>query len=298
MKIFSVFVTDLDCLRYYAEIVFFFVGNVRAKVISMNKDISVLFEYARIKFTSTDTKVADYFLARKPVKNIEELAVEIGVSTASITRFCKKVGLNNFKEFLFLYQQQLEADQPQHVAQQSSLHHDYVDVLQAFDKRLDPDQLAIFSRAIHDHDIFHVFGSGFSALAGADLKFRFTRLGKFVEVVQDSDSMQMVSSILAPGSLVILLTLKGNNDRMLRCAQDMKARGITVLCVTANEKSKLLPVVDAAILTASLNGEELTGMISGQMPILMAIDHIYYQYVSDYHDSIQNWVATEQLFMT
>lgn len=262
----------------------------------MNKDFQLLFEYARIKFTSTDNKIADYFLARKPVKNIEELAEDIGVSTASITRFCKKVGLNNFKEFLFLYQQQLEQEQPQHV-EPSSLHHDYVDVLKAFDKRLNAEQVAQFSKAIHDHDVIHVFGSGYSALAGADLKFRFTRLGKFVEVVQDSDSMQMVSSILTPGALVILLTLKGQNDRMIRYSQEMKARGIKVLCVTANEKSKLLPIADASILTASLNGEESTGMISGQMPILMAIDHIYFRYVSDYRDSIQNWVVTEQPFM-
>lgn len=263
----------------------------------MNKDLPLLFEYARIKFTSADIKVADYFLARKPAKNIEELALDIGVSTASITRFCKKVGLNNFKEFLYIYQQQLDEEQPEQVIEPSSLHNDYVDVLQAFDKRLDTEQVAMFSQAIHSHDVIHVFGSGYSALAGADLKFRFTRLGKFVEVVQDSDSMQMVSSILAPGALVIMLTLKGNNERMIRYAQEMKARGIMVLCVTANEKSKLLTIADASILTASLNGEESTGMISGQMPILMAIDHIYYRYVSDYRDSIQNWVATEQLFL-
>ncbi len=261
----------------------------------MNKDFQLLFEYARIKFTNTDNKIADYFLNYKPVKNIEDLADSIGVSTASITRFCKKIGLNNFKEFLFLYQQQLDQKQPQYVAP-SSLHHDYVDILKAFDKRLSAENVEKFSNAIHEHDIIHVFGSGYSALAAADLKFRFTRLGKFVEVVQDSDSMQMVSSILTPNAFVILLTLKGQNDRMIRYTKEMKARGIKVFCITANEKSKLLPIVDAFVLTASLSGEELTGMISCQMPILMTIDHIYYRYVSDYRDSIQNWVVTEQLF--
>ncbi|MCW8329221.1 MurR/RpiR family transcriptional regulator [Photobacterium sp. SDRW27] len=264
----------------------------------MNKDFQLLFEYARIKFTSTDNKIADYFLARNPVRNIEELAAEIGVSTASITRFCKKVGLNNFKEFLFIYQQQLDEEKPQQSVEPSSLHHDYVDVLQQFDKRLDMAQTTRFSQAINQHDVIHVFGSGYSALAGADFKFRFTRLGKYIEVVQDSDSMQMVSSILKPGALVILLTLKGKNERMINYAQQMKSKGITVLCITANEKSKLVNIADATMLTASLHGEESTGMISGQMPILMAIDHIYYQYVYDYRDTIQNWVVTEQPFVS
>ncbi|MGF1793050.1 MurR/RpiR family transcriptional regulator [Photobacterium profundum] len=264
----------------------------------MNKDFQLLFEYARIKFTSTDNKISEYFLARNSVKNIEELAAEIGVSTASITRFCKKIGLNNFKEFLFIYQQQLNEEQPKQSVEPCSLHHAYIDVLKQFDKRLDKEQIVRFSQEIHQHDVIHVFGSGYSALAGADFKFRFTRLGKYVEVVQDSDSMQMVSSILKPGALVILLTLKGKNGRMYSYAQQMKTKGVTILCITANEKSKLLSVADAAMLTSSLHGEESTGMISGQMPILMAIDHIYYQYVYDYRDTIRNWVVTEQPFMS
>ncbi len=82
-------------------------------MVLMNKDIGLLFEYARSKFTATDNKIADYFLARQPVKTIEELAVDIGVSTASITRFCRKIGLNNLKELLFLYQEQLDSKIPQ-----------------------------------------------------------------------------------------------------------------------------------------------------------------------------------------
>ncbi|WP_028862636.1 MurR/RpiR family transcriptional regulator [Psychromonas aquimarina] len=262
----------------------------------MNKDFQLLFEYARIKFTSADNKIADYFLARKPVKNIEELALVIGVSTASITRFCKKIGLNNFKEFLFIYQQQLDQESPQQSMKLNGLHNDYIDMLQQFDKRFDKELIAEFSSIIGRHDVIHIFGSGYSALAGADFKFRFTRLGKFVEVVQDNDSMRMLSSILKPGALVILLSLKGKNAAMLNYAKDMKQKGITVLCITANEKSKLISTADLTLLTASLQGEESTGMISGQMPILMAVDYIYSQYVHDNRDSIQNWVATEQIF--
>lgn len=170
----------------------------------MQKDIQLLFEYAQIHFTGTDHKIAAYFLDRKPVKSIEELAEDIGVSTASITRFCKKVGLRNFKEFLFLYQQQLETPTP--ATENCSLHTDYVDMLQELSKKLDRSSVKTFSDAIYRHKIIHVFGTGFSALAGADFKFRFTRLGKFIEVVTDGDSMKMISAILNPDALVILIS--------------------------------------------------------------------------------------------
>lgn len=262
----------------------------------MNKDFQLLFEYARIKFTSVDNKIAEYFLARSPVKNIEELAFEIGVSTASITRFCKKIGLNNFKEFLFIYQQQLDQNTPQETIKPNHLHNDYMDILKQFDKHFDKQALKKVSDLIHQHSVIHIFGSGFSALAGADFKFRFTRLGKFVEIVQDNDSMRMLSSILNPDALVILISLKGKNTCMINCANNLREKGISIICITANEKSKLLKIADISILTSSLKVEESTGMISAQMPILMAIDNIYYQYVCENKDSIQNWVKTESVF--
>ncbi|WP_413113717.1 MurR/RpiR family transcriptional regulator [Thaumasiovibrio sp. DFM-14] len=261
----------------------------------MNKDFRLLFEYARLKFTYTDQKIADYFLALNPTKNIEELAAEIGVSTASITRFCKKIGLNNFKEFLYLYQNQLDSDHPE-FSETRTLQSEYFELLQQFDQRLNQNDVDAFCELINKHRVIYVFGLGYSAFAAHDLKFRLTRLGKCIEIVHDNDSIEMISSILGEGELVLLLSLKGNNTRMLHSAEKLKAKGVQLLCITANEKSRLLDYVDKSLLTVTLKGEESTGMISGQLPMLIAFDHIYFRYVSLYRDSIQKWVKTEQSF--
>ncbi|MDF2152848.1 MurR/RpiR family transcriptional regulator [Vibrio sp. CAU 1672] len=261
----------------------------------MNKDFRLLFEFARLKFTNTDQKIADYFLALNPTKNIEELAAEIGVSTASITRFCKKIGLNNFKEFLYLYQNQLDSENPEFY-ETRTLQNEYFEMLQQFDQCLKPEDIDVFCELINKHKVIYVFGLGYSAFAAHDLKFRLTRLGKFVEIVHDSDSMDMISSIIGEGELVLLLSLKGNNSRMIQSAQKMKAKGVQLLCVTANERSRLLDYADRSLLTVSLRGEESTGMISGQLPMLIAFDHIYFRYVSLFRESIQKWVRTEQTF--
>ncbi|WEM44526.1 MurR/RpiR family transcriptional regulator (plasmid) [Photobacterium sp. DA100] len=261
----------------------------------MIKDFRLLFEYARLKFTNTDQKIADYFLALNPTKNIEELAAEIGVSTASITRFCKKLGLNNFKEFLYLYQNQLDSENPE-FTETRTLQNEYFEMLQQFDQCLIQDDIDVFCELIHKHRVIYVFGLGYSAFAAHDLKFRLTRLGKCVEIVHDNDSIEMISSIIGEGELVLLLSLKGNNNRMVQSAKRMKEKGVKLLCITANESSRLLDYADNTLLTVSLKGEESTGMISGQLPMLIAFDHIYFRYVSLYRDSIQKWVRTEQSF--
>lgn len=265
-------------------------------MVLMNKDIGLLFEYARSKFTATDNKIANYFLARQPVKTIEELAVDIGVSTASITRFCRKIGLNNLKELLFLYQEQLDSKNPPARRGHESLHQDYFDLLQQLDTCLDETVIEQITKAIARHQIIHVFGTGFSALAGGDFKFRFGRLGKFVEVVQDTNSMMMYQDILTTENLVIVLSLNGLNADMAKVVKNLTSRGIATYLITANGKSKLAQHATATLLTASLHGEERTGMITAQLPILMAIDHLYSHYVSTNRDTIRNWVSTEAPF--
>lgn len=262
----------------------------------VNKDLFLLFEYSRIKFTDIDNKIVEYFYEKKPVANIGDISEHIGVSTASVTRFCKKIGVNNFKELLYLYQQKLDQQEPLKNTH-SSLYYDYLEMVQGVESRLAIDTVSNIADEIHRHRIIHVFGSGYSALSAADFKFRFTRLGKFVEIVQDESSMRMITNLLKPDSLVLILSLKGKNKKMIDYAQEMTANGIKVFSITGNEKSKLVEYSTLSLLTASLSGEESTGMISGQIPILMAIDHIYVNYVSKYKEEVHNWMLTEKPFL-
>lgn len=262
----------------------------------VNKDLFLLFEYAKIKFTDIDNKIAEYFYERQPVASIGDISDQIGVSTASVTRFCKKIGVNNFKELLYLYQQKLDQQEPLKKAH-SSLYYDYLEMVQNVESRLSLDAVSNFVDELHQHQIIHVFGSGYSALAAADFKFRFTRLGKFVEIVQDDSSMRMITTLLKSDSLVLILSLKGKNKTMIENVHEMTTRGIKVFSITGNEKSKLLELSTSNLLTASLSGEESTGMISGQIPVLMVIDHIYVNYVSKYKEEAHNWMLTEQPFL-
>ncbi|MEG1370609.1 MAG: MurR/RpiR family transcriptional regulator, partial [Carnobacterium sp.] len=67
------------------------------------------------KFTDVEKIIAQYFLDGNKELGIQELAKELSVSNSSITRFCKKIGLANYKELIYLYKysskdKQKEAD--------------------------------------------------------------------------------------------------------------------------------------------------------------------------------------------
>ncbi|MFM2484710.1 MurR/RpiR family transcriptional regulator [Celerinatantimonas yamalensis] len=265
---------------------------------AMNNDLTMIIRYARVKFTRTDHQIADYLLSHSSPEKIEPLALHIGVSISSLTRFIKKLGFSSFKEFYYRYQQQLNGNQHDNSANQhDALHYEYVNLLQNIHEQLDVTVTEALAQGIAQRTGFHVFGAGFSTFAAEDLKLRFRRLGKFVEIITDIDSMKMYSPLLKADDLLIVLSLNGRSERLTHYLATLQERHVTIACISANKKSPLLALANHALITASLNGEEATGMITPQLPLLMAIDFLYYIYVSRYQDSINLWMQTEKDYL-
>ena len=69
------------------------------------KSVIPIIESKYTLFTNTEKKIADYFLqcdANMDI-NIQNVAEQLYVSQASISRFAKKCGFVGFREFIFAY---------------------------------------------------------------------------------------------------------------------------------------------------------------------------------------------------
>src|SRR5699024_11355381 len=73
-----------------------------------NSDLFLIIESSKLKFTAADEQIADYFLNGKPPLKQSALAQKINVSSASVTRFSKKLGFENYKELMYFYRKKLE----------------------------------------------------------------------------------------------------------------------------------------------------------------------------------------------
>ncbi|SHF10274.1 MurR/RpiR family transcriptional regulator [Vibrio gazogenes] len=264
----------------------------------MNNDLQMTIAYARVKFTRKEHQIADYLLANPVPDKIDQLAKQIDVSASSLTRFTKKLGFSSFKEFYYRYQQQLNEKTPFTADEQhSALHHEYVNIIHRVYELLDGNTAEKLSQDIHSRPGFHVFGAGFSTLVAQDLKLRFRRLGKFVDIIADVDSMDMYGPLLQAGDLLLVISLNGRNERLVKYLHTLKERGVTLVCMTSDKKSRMAVLADYVLLTSSLHGEESTGMISAQLPLLMAVDFLYCRYITLFRDSIDTWMETEKNYL-
>lgn len=262
----------------------------------MKKEIVLRINHSKINFTFVEETIAQYFLDEKPVLPINKLSKELNVSNASITRFCKKIGLSNYKELIYLYNEHLKNKKDHSLNNIAiDLQTEYFNLFDDIDKNFDEEKIERVCAEIHSHRLINIFALGLSATAAQDFKFRFSRMGKFIEVIHDRSAIEMATKILEKGDLVFLFTLRGNKA-LEKIGEELKEKDITVITITANKKSSLNETSNITINTSNFKGEESTGILSAQIPILVQIDLIHYYYIRKYKEVLNSWVSTEKVF--
>ncbi len=260
----------------------------------MQEDIFLLIESHRLEFTDVEQVVANYFLSKKEPLTIDKLSKILSVSKASITRFCKKIGLNNYKELIFLYNLSMRKGTDEKLASTAvtSLYHALATRSSA---NFDEESVDKFCHLIHEHKIIHFLGMGFNSYAGADFQFKFSRLGKYVRVISDQNSIKLSAEFAEKDELIVACSLRGIDESMSKALAIAKERHIPVLLITANQQSPLKQFAEVTLLAATLTQEESLGNISPQIPILIQQDIVYERYIHLYSDSVQKWLQAEAI---
>ena len=262
-----------------------------------NNDFFLTIESSKLKFTEIDELVANYFLGGNPPLKQAVLAQKVNVSAASITRFCKKIGFDNYKELMYSYRNDLKEYSSDKNDIANNLQYRYKELINEIDKKINMKDVETVCKYLHNHRYIHIFGLGMSAIAGEDFKFRFTRIGKYIEVVQDSGSMEMVSSLLDKENLVIYFSLRGENKNVIQSLRRLKKKGASIIVVTSNQSNEFTELANVSLLTSHIKNENEVGQVSGQIPLLIVIDTIYSQYISMYRENISKWIGTEHAYL-
>lgn len=258
-------------------------------------DLFLLIESKRNTLTAVEQVIADYFISKRKILSISELARTISVSPPSITRFSKKLGLNNYKELVFLYKMSL-SDQTKDASLISTpVTASYHALATRSDASYRSEAVKNFCDVIYSTRIVLFWGLGFNSFAGQDFEFKFTRLGKFIQVYSDQHSISLSASSLRKNDVVLISSLSGRDPDILDAIKIGKEKGAHFLLITTNEDSPFIDYCDETIYAASFSSNEALGSISPQIPILIQLDIIYSKYVSMHRKSVNKWLLSESI---
>jgi len=173
---------------------------------------------------------------------IRELAEEVGVSTTTILRFCKKMGYAGYSEFRVRYKlflQQAQATVPEFGISEIVHYFRSIDN-DEFDQRLNA-----AAAIIADNERIIFVGAGTSGTLGKYGARFFSNVGKFSTHIDDP--YYPVNSDMYRQAVAIILSVSGETQEILRIASQFNLHHCKIISITNGENSSLARLADLNI---------------------------------------------------
>lgn len=192
---------------------------------------------------------------------IGELAQQTYSSNAGIIRLCKKLGLSGFRDFKIKYAQDLErhlnnkkfvdVNYPFHMLENpKEISHDIASLTKsAIDtcyKELDTNNLSRISRILFNSNNVYTYGYGDSQIRLTSFANKLLKINKHVINTFNLEPF-VYASYATSKDCALFVTYSANNPDYFEYAKIMKARGVTIVTITANPYSALGRLSDYTI---------------------------------------------------
>lgn len=246
------------------------------------KSIVPIVEAKYDSLTNVEKNIADFFLSNQRMMDFsaQNIAKEIFVSEASLSRFAKKCGFHGYREFIYQYEKTFTQKNEVVANSTKKVLNAYQELLNKTYSLMDEAQIARVIKYLFEAERVVACGKGSSGLAASEMESRFIRIGVDIDSLQDSDRMRMQSVFLDKRSLVCGLTLSGETEEVLYLLKEAHKKGAKTIIITANDKDIYTDFCSEVVLVASLNYLYHGNVISPQFPLLLMLDIIYNFYVS------------------
>ncbi len=223
-----------------------------------------------------------------PEETIDQLAGRAGTSAATVTRFCRTIGLSGFRQL----RTQLAI---------ASEKRDGIDTLVGSDLGGDDDLAGVVvkfaltdARAIHDTiaqldlaqlaDIIgklrkarriDLYGAGASYLVALDLQQKLCRIGRVAYAWSDTHMARTGAAILRPGDVAIAFSKSGETPETIRPLRVAKEHGAHTIAVTSYPRSAIARVANTVMCTASDEVPLPSAPTSSRMAQLAIVDCVF-----------------------
>ncbi|MEU6253569.1 MurR/RpiR family transcriptional regulator [Streptomyces sp. NPDC001663] len=220
-----------------------------------------------------------------------ELGRRTGTSQATVTRFCRAIGLDSYQHLLIELAQErgrgevsewgsTEIDTD--ISPDDSLERvvqvvgvaDLRAIQQTID-RIDLDALERAAQALAKARRIDVYGVGGSGAVAQETETRLFRIGCAVRGWTEVHGAATSAALLTPADVAIGISHSGATRETLEPFEMAKERGATAIAITTDPRSPLARAADVRLISATSETSFRTGSIGGRHSVLMLVDCLY-----------------------
>lgn len=247
-------------------------------------------------FTPVEKKIADYiFEVEEQIlgKSAQEVAKDLGTSTAALVRFSRKLGYAGFSQlkqklsasYAFhaddkkYYEEVSDAETPRSLKNKLKVRINHM--VETTNDALADEAVEKAVAMIKNKDLLFVFGIGASAIVAQDIFQKFSRIGKKVVFLQDTHLFVSALAVHQNDALFMAVSMKGETKEVIDIAKLAQEMTIPLIVISGREDSTLAKLADC--LLHSVSGEDYkmrTAATMSLMAQLYVVDVLFYMYVS------------------
>lgn len=217
--------------------------------------------------------------------NIIELERDAGVGKSTISRFCRRMGVANFREFSTVLAQEKALNYSNiHVtAQPGDDMYEIARKLQVLEcetlrqtyANFDHATMKEVSQRLLNAQVIHCFSSGGACVVAMDFYHKMLRLGMRVMFQQDLVQQKMQARTVHQEEITFVFTFSGEDRSMLEIASALKDNGAFVVGVTNGRDSRLAKLAHMTLSGANREEFTYTGTIESRLSLMYVIDLLF-----------------------
>ncbi|WP_288431156.1 MurR/RpiR family transcriptional regulator [uncultured Agrobacterium sp.] len=249
-------------------------------------DIFATIQDERAQFSPSEQRIADILLNEFDFAvgaSIIDLAEKADVSPPTVTRFCRRLGCQNFADFkvrlaktafvgVRYLNPEAKSTAPADVAE--DIITKAQNALFMVHRALDPDAIDKVAEQIANAQMVYAFGSGGnSSMVATELQNRLFRLGTRITASNDHNMQLMLTASAQTGDVIIGSSFSGRNQELMRAFRLAKEAGIPTIALTQS-KSPVAKLADFVVGIDLPEGDNIYRPTSTRFAYLAVIDVI------------------------
>lgn len=242
----------------------------------------------------SERRVAEFVLAQ-PIDaatlSISALAERCATSSASVVRFCRRIGYRHFKDVQIDLTREATREGVQNASSPALSgdidRHDTLRQIVAKVERnerlsiadtasaLDLDELGRAAEMVHEARRVDSFGVGASSLVGLDLQQKLSRIGRSAMNWPDPHAAWTSAATLDSACVAIGLSHSGDTADTVDFLRFAGEAGARTVAITNFDRSAVTGVADVVLTTAARETPLRSGALGSRIAQLMVIDCLF-----------------------
>jgi len=219
------------------------------------------------------------------LESVTDLARRSNTSPAAVSRFCRKLGFDNFPRFKIRLSHDLASPM-------ADIHEDITvgdkigqitrkvvhgniqtltDTLQVLEEKTVAKAVDLLSTAPR----ITFVGSGGSGIVAQDAAHKFMRTGKAIAVYTDKHLQLIHASLLGDTDVVVAVSHTGRNRDLLDVVRVAKSAGARIVAITHYGPSAIAKLADVALHTMARETAYRRESLSSRIAALTIVDVLY-----------------------